>query len=653
MSDGSVELRGNRTSGNTFQQIADAVRQIFDGLQQLQRKSEFLRPAVLDGQEWYEVLRQKLIPQLGSDPWLVAAVVGGTNIGKSVTFNHLAGCRASSTSPMASGTKHPVCLVPDGFTDRHDLQQIFPDFALHRWTTAESALEETQQHELFWRPAPELPETLLVLDTPDIDSDARINWVRADAVRRSADVLIAVLTQQKYNDAAVKEFFRKAAQEDKSVLVVFNQVLLPEDEEYWPVWLHTFCEETGVRPDAVYLAPNDRRAAEALTLPFFERPWPVPEGWSAASVDPQASARNLRDDLSRLRFREIRLRTLRGALDQVLNSSAGLPAHLKELKNSSDELAATSEKLSSEAVLKIRDWPSPPNASFVDEIRLWWKARQEGWAKRVNTFYDAVGAGLTWPFKAARTAIQGEPVPPIDKYREAEWSAILTTVEELYDKLQWMADTGNRMVKPRVDAILEGASRARLLENLRRRHAEVDFAEELRDTVATEMEAFSSDSPELFRMYRQLHNVSAAVRPMTSVVLFSLGMGPAGEAVAPLVAHTAANMVVHVVTDVAGGTVAAVAGDAAISGAAGAGSGLLQTWFHRLHSVFTERRVAWLTKLIRSELLGDLPEDMHSAANLTASDEYRTVTGAVSRLNELIRNLDAEAIADSTEDTAS
>lgn len=38
------------------------------------------------GCEWYEVLRQKLAPQLGDRAYLVAAVVGGTNIGKSVVF---------------------------------------------------------------------------------------------------------------------------------------------------------------------------------------------------------------------------------------------------------------------------------------------------------------------------------------------------------------------------------------------------------------------------------------------------------------------------------------------------------------------------------------------------------------------------------------
>ncbi|MGB4740036.1 MAG: GTPase domain-containing protein, partial [Fuerstiella sp.] len=599
---------------SSFQKIADATQLAFQAIRKLQAKAQFLQPSPLDGQEWYELLRQKLVPQLGGDPWLVAAVVGGTNIGKSVVFNHLAGCRASSSSPLASGTKHPVCLVPSGFEKRHDLQSIFPDFKLHEWSVASSALEESADHDLFWRSAPELPSTLLILDTPDIDSDARVNWVRADAVRRSADVLVAVLTQQKYNDAAVKEFFRKAAAEDKAILVVFNQCLLPEDEEFWPIWLKTFCSETGVNPDAVYIAPNDRRAAEALTLPFYDRPWPVPDDWGPTSPAADGQPRDLRTDLSNLRFKEIRLRTLKGSLKQLLDSSTGAPSHLKHLQRASEELAAASERLSSEAVLKIRDWPSPPNASFVAEIRCWWKARQQGWAKKVNSFYDTIGAGVAWPFKKARDAIQGEPIPPLDKYRESEWTAILTTIEELFDKLQWMADSGNRMVKPKIEEVLQASGRSQLIESLKRHHSAVDFEAELKDTVASEMESFSSDSPELFKFYRQLHNVSAAVRPMTSVVLFSLGMGPASETVAPFVADAAANAAIHVFTDVAGGTVAAVAGDTALSGAAGTGSGMLQAWFHRLHSVFTQRRVDWLTNLIREELLGDLPEQMKSAA---------------------------------------
>lgn len=628
-----------------FEEIAEATQRLFDGVRELQQAAELLQPDALEEQEWYELLRQKLLPQLSSQSWLVVAVVGGTNIGKSVTFNHLAGSRASATSPLASGTKHPVCLVPEGFSQRGDLRAVFPDFRLHEWSDAGLALQDSDRHELYWRTEPGLPPTLLVLDTPDIDSDARVNWVRADAVRRSADVLIAVLTQQKYNDAAVKEFFRKARSEDKAVLVVFNQCLLPEDEEYWPTWLHTFCSETGIAPDAVYLAPADRRAAEELRLPFYERPWPVRKGWGADSVGDFAEPRQLSNDLANLKFREIRIRTLRGSLRTVLDPSTGVPRHLRRLTAASEELATASRRLSTEAVLKIRDWPAPPNSAFVEEIRGWWKSRQEGWARKVNTFYDVIGSGVTWPFRVARNAIQGEPIPPLDKYREAEWSAILTTVEELFDKLQWMSDSGNRMVQPRIEAILQASTRSQLIETLRRHHVRVDFQAELTDTVAREMESFSSDSPEMFQFYRQLHNVSAAVRPMTSVVLFSLGMGPAGETFAPLVANTATNMVIHVVTDVAGGAAAAVAGETAISGAAATGAGMLQAWFHRLHSVFTQRRVDWLTRLIREELLGTLPEDIKAAAELGTSDQLRAVEATVSELRQLVDRLGGDVPA--------
>ena len=256
-------------------ECAQQVRRLEAAVQALAKQAEVLGIPGVEGREWYEQLQRKLLPQLSGEPFVVAAVVGGTNIGKSVIFNHLAGVRASATSPLASGTKHPTCLVPAGFTTQHPLAEIFPGFELIPWSQAGAALDETERHLLFWKPAPELPANLLILDTPDIDSDAPVNWLRADRVRACADVLVAVLTQQKYNDAAVKQFFRKAAAEDKAVIVVFNQVLLPEDEQYWPKWLETFSRETGVQPDLVYIAPNDRRAAEENRLPFYERTWPL------------------------------------------------------------------------------------------------------------------------------------------------------------------------------------------------------------------------------------------------------------------------------------------------------------------------------------------------------------------------------------------
>lgn len=624
-----------------FKTSASTTRRLLPALEELERRAAILQQKPLAGREWYELLRQKLAPQLGEQAFLVVAVVGGTNIGKSVIFNHLAGCRASASSPLASGTKHPVCLVPEGFTSTHRLQSVFPDFELHEWTDASTSLHESEAHQIFWRTAKELPSSLLILDTPDIDSDARVNWVRADAVRRCADVLIAVLTQQKYNDAAVKEFFRKAGDEDKAVLVVFNQCVLPEDEPYWPIWLKTFCRETHIHPDAVYLAPADRRAAEELRLPFFERPMPAEVFTDDSSVSAATTpvvtpaenvARNLSADLAQLKFREIRMRTLLGSLRELTHPHRGIPGYLKELRSASEDLGRTSSRLASESVVQIRNWPTPANSSLVAEIRTWWQARQVGWARKINNAYTILGNGILWPVRAARRAMQGDPVPLMDDYRSREWATVLIVVEELFEKLQWMADSGNEIIRPRIEAVLHGTARANLLQLLKQKHDAIDFDAELRMVVDEQMLGFEKTRPDLFGIYRQLNNVSAAVRPMTSVVLFSVGFGPAGELVAPILGHAAASAMIHVVADVAGGATAAIAGEAAVSNAAGSGAGMLQAWFHSMHSSFTTRRAAWLTSLIHAELLGDLPAELKAAADLARCDAFVQVQKCVAEL---------------------
>ena len=82
-------------------------------------------------------------------------------------------------------------------------------------------------------------------------------------------MLIALLTQQKYNDAAVKQFFRAAVEADKPIIVIFNFCDLQADRDYWPQWLARFCAETGANPELVYVVPYDRAAADELRLPFY------------------------------------------------------------------------------------------------------------------------------------------------------------------------------------------------------------------------------------------------------------------------------------------------------------------------------------------------------------------------------------------------
>jgi len=272
----SREIQGFRKPSATntmllmdYQSFAAEVRRLDRAIRALQPLAAAAGVTPPAGQEWFDLLQNKLLAQLDLPPLLVAAIVGGTNIGKSSIFNQLAGEVASAASPLAAGTKHPVCLVPPQLADPALLARLFEPFHLEAWQSADDPLSDSSEDRLFWRVGQTMPPRLLLLDAPDVDSDATVNWHRARAIRQAADVLVAVLTQQKYNDAAVKQFFRAAVEADKPIIVVFNQCELDADAAYWPRWLETFCQQTGATPESAYVVPYDRRAAEELRLKFY------------------------------------------------------------------------------------------------------------------------------------------------------------------------------------------------------------------------------------------------------------------------------------------------------------------------------------------------------------------------------------------------
>jgi len=621
-----------------FAACAAEVVRLHAALIELDRASALLQLPPLTNREWYETLSRKLLPQLQSDPYIVVAVVGGTNIGKSVIFNHLAGSRVSATSPLASGTKHPVCLVPPGFSQKQDLSEVFQGFDLEEWTQSDLALKNFEQDMLFWKESASVPSNMLVLDTPDVDSDAAVNWHRADCIRHCADVLVAVLTQQKYNDAAVKQFFRKAGAEDKAVVIVFNQVLLPEDESYWPLWLSTFTKETGIVPEMVYVAPNDRRAAESNRLPFYPREWPLsqPSETSTESVPSSAlppagindlEPHDLRADLSELHFTSIKFRTLRGSLRQLVNREQGIPAYLTEIQLRSQEFRSASELLTSRQLARISNWPAIPNRLLVQEIRNWWRHQRQGLTKKVHDFYNTLGDGLLWSFRWAKTKLTGPEMDPIEEYQKSEQEVILKAIENLFDGLYQLSELGNDLLRPRIARLITGEKRAELLRLVHESHNQLNFEAELKEVVARQMRLFQQDSPRMFEFLKQLDGLAAAARPVTSVALFFAGGGPLGDALAP-VAHDAA---IQAVLHVAGGTGAVIAGETAISGTGGT-LRTVEAYFRQLHTSFTAHRLEWLGRQLKDHLLGTLQEELQNAAELPKSETFLNVRKIVESL---------------------
>jgi len=597
--------------------FAERVRALEAGLRAIDQDAQRIGVDPLAGRQWFELLRHKLLAQLDSRPLLVAAIVGGTNIGKSVIFNHLAGEVASGVSPLAAGTRHPVCLVPRGADDAELLARWFEPFELRAWGSAEDPLEDSAEDRLFWRMAETLPERLLVIDAPDVDSDVEVNWHRAQAIREVADVLLAVLTQQKYNDAAVKQFFRAAVEADKPIVVLFNKCDLEHDRPWWAQWLETFCDETGARPELVYVIPEDRAAAESLRLPFY-----------AVGTDgrgPTEQPVSLRDELAALHFDAIKIRTFRGALSRVLEPGEGLPAWQDEVRRAAAEYQAAAEALSARQLAQVA-WPTLPASVLVDEIRRWWDDRRSDWSRRIHGFYRVLGRGLTWPARTAIERLRGEGEDPLERFRQRERLAITQAMQSMFDQLERLAKVGNETLRPRLQQLLSGDARRRLLERICEVHQQQPAVDEhYRRFLCSELDTWCEANPRAVRFLRSLDHAMALARPAITVSLAVAGWGMAGDLVGQAATHAAGQTMGHLAAE------AAIAG-----GVAGGGEALVSTTsegvrqaagrlFTRLQQRYTSQRAQWLAHWLEEQLLGPLLGELRAGAELPQAAVFRHV----------------------------
>jgi hypothetical protein len=602
------------------------VQRLQQALEELRALSDLLGVPPPEGSHWHQLLVHKLVPQLAAEPWLVVAVAGGTNIGKSVIFNHLAGEHASGVSPMAAGTRHPVCLVPERFADEQLLARLFGGFELHSWQSAADPLDDGPVHRLYWRASRCTPPRLLLLDTPDIDSDARVNWERAEQISQAADVLIAVLTQQKYNDAAVKQFFRRAASADKPAIVVFNQCDLDDDAPFWPQWFDTFRGETGVDALLVYVVPRNRTAAEQLRLPFYS----VGRDGRQPPDNPSA----LREELARQQFDEIKLRTLRGALVRLLDEKQGAPAYLRRIEQQACEFEGFSQVLSAREMARV-DWPALPHSTVVHEVRSWWDAHRSAWSRKVHGFYRQVGQGITWPLRKAYAWAKPEPADPLESFHHAEWKVIVNAVERMLEELRRLADLGNETLRPRLQALLAGRAREELLKGVKSVHdALPHVSDDYRVFLRSELDGWAQRNPRVVNVLRSLDQVAAAARPAITVALFVSGWMVAGGLV-----HDAA-------VQVAGHTAANLAAEAAITGGITGGGEVLVSstsegvqqaaarFFHRLQEHYAKQRAAWLAQRLDEQLLGPLLHDLQRGAAAAQSEAFQKAAESLAVLNK-------------------
>ncbi len=613
------------------------------------RLCEAVRPLGVsspENQAWYELLNRKLVRQLSKRPYLVVAVMGGTNTGKSVVFNHLAGENASAADPRAAGTKHPVCLVPgnlSGESEENDesiediLRRHFDTFQIAPWSKPEDPLFESEEHRLFWRTGKNVPARLLLLDTPDIDSDAEVNWERARAVRQTADLMIGVLTEQKYADAAVKRFFREANEAAKPVILLFNMVDLPDDLPEVALWTNQFREETGTEPIEVLIAPHDRSAVGSRNLKFHEfvnRPADeIGEKDEATETEEQPASSptlgsdvDLSDLLSRLHFETIKEQTLRGALRVICNKDTGMRAYLDAIRRESKTWGEARKTLERAEGIEI-DWPSLPTALLIDEIRGWWDEGRPNWSRNIHNTYRKIGNGLIWPFQKGWNYFAGKPtVDPMSDFQKQESETVILVVEKAIERLQQLAKTDNPVLRSSLLELLSGEKRKQLLDHAKAaRAALVPIDEDFREFLRNALQKFSEENPKAIKVIRSLDLAAAVARPAITVTLAATGFFVVGS----LAGHFA------VEAAIAGGMTGG--GDLLVNQT---GEGLKRSiaiFFQSAQIEYAKNRARHFFQWFEREVWGSLTARLAQGERLVDSDPFREAEAALRDVEDAFR----------------
>ncbi len=612
-------------SNTGFSQLVEAVLRLDRSLDRLRAVAEASGVPSPEHEDWYALLKYKLVPQLNDKTFLIVSVMGGTNTGKSLVFNHLVGDHSSAVDHRAAGTKHPVCLTPSfsrysGVPDSNVsleklLQRHFDKFRLVPWEHAAQPLEPNEEHHLFWIEGKNVPERLLLLDTPDIDSDAEVNWERARNVRHAADVIIAVLTEQKYNDAAVRRFFREAAEADKPVIVLFNMFDLKDDVDHLPRWIEQFCDETKANPFAVFVAPHDRAAAEKLEIPFYE--------YSSDSATPFEEPVDLRKILGELHFDVIKTRTLLGAVRQFDDPETGVRAYLKRVEAATERFTEALRSLENTEEAAV-DWPGIPTFLLVEEIRNWWNVGRPDWSKKINSVYRTVGDSLLWPFRKAGAMIAAKsPVDPMEDFRAAEYRIVGEFVGKVIGRLEKLGETSNPVLRREILELIGGEQRARLLE---RAHRTLESLEPIdagfRELLHRRLEDWSKENPRAVGWIRSADHVATVARPVITVSLALSGFAIGAQVVSQIVGEAA----------IAGGITAG--GEAMLHvGSEGVGRSVAKL-FGKIQEDFVAARSRRFYQRFHEELWSDLILRLRTGAGMMESEPFRDCK---EQLNELRR----------------
>lgn len=500
---------------NALNNLHEKIETLCNLVPQLDECAQLVQADSSVGMPWRDSLMSKLRVQSSGDTPLIVAIAGGTNVGKSTVFNHLARDNASGITSQASGTKYPVCLVPESWADEQKLQKLFDGFVVEPWKDSVAPLTENEQDVLYWRVGAHVPPQLILLDTPDVDSTNVANWRRAEKIRQIADVVIAILTTQKYNDAACVNFFKQAAKSGKEFIVLFNQ-FEKDDISSLPSMLAEVVKHLQQPPIFAYIALHDREASKSLGLPFYAIPLNADGAVESDRIDFNAP-KSLTDELACMHFEELKTRSLSKSLVDAMNAETGLGKWLSEISAKSKEFALRLDILKEMDSGKIEPLQLP-RGLVLKELQQQRNSMRNSLTKLSFIAQTAVGkawsAASSW-FKKG----EGSTVSPEEEFLEQERVQMIHSAEKIYKTLRNQAQTDS-VLGDQIREILEHATIEDIIDRIQAEHkASPVISEEFRNYVKTEWTQWCEKHPWQSRIYKAVDAGLAIARPVATVTL--------------------------------------------------------------------------------------------------------------------------------------
>ena len=367
--------------------------------------------------------------------------------------------------------------------------------------------------------------------------------------------------------------------------------------------------------------------AERLQLPFFDvgtdgrRPCPEPT--------------NLRDELARLHFDEIKIRTLRGALSRVLDSRCGVQGYLNRIRAAAGDFDVAHRALAASEMARVA-WPSLPPRILVDEIREWWDVARPPWSRKIHGFYRRLGQGVTWPIRHAWKMTQTADEDPLESFHRREREAIVLAVEKMLDELERLAQVGSQTLRPRLLKMLGGMARKELLERVETAHHELPaIDDDYRTFLRSELDAWQVELPGVVTFLRSLDHVAAVARPAITVLLFVSGWHVAGDLAGQAATHAATHTIGQLAQEaaIAGGITGG--GEALVSSTSEGVRQAAGRLFVRLQSRYAQKRAEWLARWLEKELLGSVLAELRRGAEIPRTAAFRELETLIPTLESL------------------